>query len=60
MFDHGPAGVGGLGFCAIAEAGGDAVEWLAAALDEYEGELFVGIRRSYACLTECGLGEGKV
>jgi len=60
MYDHVPAGEGTLDFRAIAVAGGDAVEWLVVEFDEYEGDIFDGIRRSYSYLTERGLGEGKV
>lgn len=60
MYDHVPAGEGSLDFRALAMAGGDTVGWMVVEFDEYGGDIFDGIRRSYTFLTEHKLAEGKV
>jgi len=60
MYKHVPAGQGSLDFSAIVKAGGENIKWMIVEFDEYEKDIFEGIRESYAYLTRNGLAEGKV
>ena len=59
MFAHVPAGEGTLDFPAIAKAGGRNIDWMIVEFDEYDKDIFDGIRKSYSYLTKKGLAEGK-
>jgi len=60
MYNHVPAGDGSLDFAAIVKAGGKNIEWMIIEFDEYERDVFDGIRKSYGFLTKKGLAEGNV
>jgi sugar phosphate isomerase/epimerase len=55
-----PAGAGVVDFPAIARAGGGNTEWMIVEFDEFAGDIFEGIRRSYTYLTASVLAEGRV
>ncbi len=54
-----PAGEGVMDFGAIAKAGGMNIEWMIVEFDEYAGDIFDGIQKSYAYLTSKGYAVGK-
>jgi sugar phosphate isomerase/epimerase len=54
-----PAGEGSMDFPAIAAAGGVNIKWMIVEFDEYDKDIFDGIRKSYAFLTKRGLARGK-
>lgn len=54
-----PAGQGTMDIPAIVKAGGTNIEWMIVEFDEYEKDIFNGMRDSYAYLTKNGLAEGK-
>ncbi|HVO73238.1 MAG TPA: sugar phosphate isomerase/epimerase [Ignavibacteriaceae bacterium] len=58
MYKHVPVGQGNLDFKSIAEAGGENIKWMIVEFDEYEKNIFDGIRESYSYLAGNGLGEG--
>jgi sugar phosphate isomerase/epimerase len=60
MYRQVPAGAGGMDFPAIAGAGGGNTEWMIVEFDEFAGDIFEGISRSYAYLTANGLATGRV
>jgi sugar phosphate isomerase/epimerase len=55
-----PAGAGVIDFPAIARAGGGNTEWMIVEFDEYAGDIFEGIRKSYAYIAAEGLAAGRV
>jgi sugar phosphate isomerase/epimerase len=59
MYNQVPAGEGSLDFPAIVKAGGKNIEWMIVEFDEYDRDIFDGIKESYAFLTKKGLAEGK-
>jgi len=59
MYNQVPAGEGSLDFPAIVKAGGKNIEWMIVEFDEYDKDIFDGIKKSYAYLTKNGLAEGK-
>jgi sugar phosphate isomerase/epimerase len=59
MYKHVPAGEGTLDFPAIVKAGGEYIRWMIVEFDEYESDIFEGIRKSYTYLTTHGLAQGK-
>jgi sugar phosphate isomerase/epimerase len=58
-YEQVPAGEGSMDFLAIAKAGGENTQWMIVEFDEYDKDIFDGIRKSYAFLTANGLAEGK-
>jgi len=54
-----PAGAGVVDFPAIARAGGGNTEWMIVEFDEFAGDIFEGIKGSYAYLIANGLAEGR-
>lgn len=60
MYAHVPAGSGTLDFPAIVRAGGKNIQWMIVEFDEYAGNIFDGMQKSYAYLTKNGLAKGKV
>ncbi|HAL55483.1 MAG TPA: hypothetical protein DCP63_03115 [Bacteroidetes bacterium] len=59
MYNHVPAGDGTIDFHAIAKAGGKNTEWMIVEFDEYGGDIFDAIKKSYTFLTKNGLAEGR-
>jgi sugar phosphate isomerase/epimerase len=55
-----PAGEGVIDFPVIVKAGGENIEWMIVEFDEYEKDIFEGLRQSYTFLTTNGLAVGKV
>ncbi len=55
-----PVGEGAMDFPAIVKAGGKNIDWMIVEFDEYEKDIFDGIRASYVFLTKKGLAEGKI
>ena len=55
-----PAGQGAMDIPAIVKAGGDNIQWMIVEFDEYDKDIFDGIRASYAYLTKNGFAAGKV
>jgi sugar phosphate isomerase/epimerase len=60
MYKQVPVGQGTLDFPSIVKAGGKNIEWLIVEFDEYEKDIFDGIKESYDFLVRNKLGEGKV
>jgi len=60
MYRQVPAGAGAVDFPAIARAGAGNVEWMIVEFDEFAGDIFEGIRSSYAYLTGNRLAAGRV
>jgi sugar phosphate isomerase/epimerase len=60
MYKHVPAGEGALDFPAIVKAGGENIKWMIVEFDEYEKDIFEGIKKSYEYLTKNNLAEGKI
>jgi sugar phosphate isomerase/epimerase len=60
MYNHVPAGDGSLDFAAIVKAGGKNIEWMIVEFDEYDKDIFDGIKKSYTYLTKNKLAEGKI
>jgi sugar phosphate isomerase/epimerase len=60
MYKQVPVGQGTLDFPSIVKAGGKNTEWLIVEFDEYEKNIFDGIKQSYDFLARNKLGEGKV
>jgi sugar phosphate isomerase/epimerase len=60
MYNQVPAGEGSLDFPAIVKAGGKNIEWMIVEFDEYDRDIFDGIKKSYTYLTKKGLAKGKV
>ena len=60
MYKHVPAGEGTLDFPSIVKAGGENIKWMIVEFDEYDKDIFDGIKRSYDYLTKNNLAEGKV
>jgi len=58
--DQVPAGEGTLDFPAIAKAGGENTKWMIVEFDEYDKDIFDGIKASYDYLTKNNLAEGKI
>ena len=54
------AGEGVMDFAAIAQAAGNATEWLIVELDACAGNMLAAVERSYRYLTQHGLAQGKV
>jgi sugar phosphate isomerase/epimerase len=59
MYKHVPAGEGTLDFPAIGKAGGENIKWMIVEFDEYDKDIFDGIKKSYNYLTKNELAEGK-
>lgn len=59
MYKHVPAGQGILDFKAAVKAGGENIKWMIVEFDEYDKNIFDGIKESYSYLTKNGLAEGK-
>ena len=55
-----PVGEGVLDFPAIVKAGAENIEWMIVEFDEYEKDIFDGMRKSYAYLTKNGLAKGRI
>jgi sugar phosphate isomerase/epimerase len=55
-----PAGDGAMDFRSIVKAGGKNIQWMIVEFDEYDKDIFDGIRKSYSFLTRHGLAEGTV
>jgi sugar phosphate isomerase/epimerase len=55
-----PAGEGVMDFPAIVKAGGENIQWMIVEFDEYEKDIFDGMKQSYAYLTQHRLARGKV
>jgi len=60
MFAHVPSGQGSMDFPSIVKAGGSNIEWMIVEFDEYAGNIFEGMQKSYTYLTKNGLAKGKV
>ncbi|MGA9406679.1 MAG: sugar phosphate isomerase/epimerase [Bacteroidota bacterium] len=60
MFAQVPAGQGALDFPSIVKAGGKNIQWMIVEFDEYAGNIFEGLQRSYTYLTKNELAKGKV
>jgi sugar phosphate isomerase/epimerase len=60
MYKHVPAGEGTLDFRSIVKAGGENIKWMIVEFDEYEKDIFDGIKKSYEYLTKNELAEGKI
>lgn len=60
MFAHVPSGQGSMDFPSIVKAGGSYIEWMIVEFDEYAGNIFEGMQKSYTYLTKSGLAKGKV
>jgi sugar phosphate isomerase/epimerase len=58
-YEQVPAGEGSMDFPAIAKAGGENTQWMIVEFDEYDKDIFDGMKKSYAFLTTKGLAEGK-
>jgi sugar phosphate isomerase/epimerase len=54
-----PAGEGVMDFAAISRAGGDNTKWMIVEFDEYDHDIFDGIRESYTYLVKKGYAVGK-
>lgn len=54
-----PVGTGTMDFPAIVKAGGENTKWMIVEFDEYDKDIFDGIRQSYDFLTSNGLAQGK-
>ena len=54
-----PAGEGSMDFPAIVKAGGNNIQWMIVEFDEYDKDIFDGIRKSYTFLTQRGFAKGK-
>jgi sugar phosphate isomerase/epimerase len=59
MYKHVPAGEGTLNFKSIVIAGGENIEWMIVEFDEYEKNIFDGIKSSYDYLIKNNLASGK-
>jgi hypothetical protein len=59
MYKHVPAGEGTLDFSSIVKAGGENIKWMIVEFDEYDKNIFDGIKKSYDYLTKNNLAEGK-
>ncbi len=59
MYNQVPVGEGSLDFPAIVKAGGKNIEWMIVEFDEYDKDIFDGIKSSYAFLTKNGLVKGN-
>jgi sugar phosphate isomerase/epimerase len=59
MYHQVPMGEGSLDFPAIVKAGGKNIEWMIVEFDEYDKDIFDGIKNSYTFLKKNGLAEGK-
>jgi sugar phosphate isomerase/epimerase len=57
MYKHVPAGQGTLDFKAVVKAGGENIKWMIVEFDEYDKDIFEGIKESYSYLTKNGLAE---
>ena len=60
MYDQVPVGEGTQDFPAIVKAGGENIKWMIVEFDEYEKDIFDGIKKSYDYLIENNLAEGNV
>ncbi len=60
MYKHVPAGEGAVDFLGVVKAGGKNIEWMIVEFDEYEHDIFAGIKKSYGYLTKNGLAKGNV
>jgi sugar phosphate isomerase/epimerase len=54
-----PAGEGTMDFPAIVKAGGNNIKWMIVEFDDYQGNIFDGIKKSYDYLTINKLAKGK-
>jgi sugar phosphate isomerase/epimerase len=54
-----PAGSGVMDFPAIVKAGGKNIKWMIVEFDEYDKDIFDGVRQSYSFLTKKGLARGR-
>jgi len=59
-FDHVPIGEGTLDFKAIVKAGGENIKWMIVEFDEYTGNIFEALGKSYNYLIKNELAKGKV
>lgn len=59
MYKHVPAGEGTLDFPSIVLAGGKNIKWMIVEFDEYDKNIFDGIKKSYDYLIKNNLAEGK-
>jgi len=55
-----PAGEGTVDFTGIAKAGGKNIEWMIVEFDEYGGDIFDGVQKSYTYLTANRFAKGKI
>jgi|YelNatPaOPRAMG01_1025707.scaffolds.fasta_scaffold00364_26 sugar phosphate isomerase/epimerase len=55
-----PVGDGSMNFPAIVKAGGDNIKWMIVEFDEYDKNIFDGVKKSYFYLTKNHLAKGKV
>jgi hypothetical protein len=46
-------------FPSIVKAGGSKIKWMIVEFDEYAGNIFDGVQKSYAYLTKNGLAKGE-
>ncbi len=54
-----PAGSGVMDFPSIVKAGGKNIRWMIVEFDEYDKDIFDGVRQSYSFLTTQGLARGR-
>ncbi len=59
-YEQVPVGTGTMDFPSIVRAGGKNTHWLIVEFDEYAGDIFEGMKRSYSFLSSRGLGRGRV
>ncbi len=59
-YEQVPAGQGVMNFPDIVKAGGDNIKWMIVEFDEYAGDIFDGIGKSYSYLTKHKLARGKI
>ena len=55
-----PAGKGVMDFPSIVKAGDENIKWMIIEFDEYDKNIFDGIKDSYSYLTKNGLAEGNI
>jgi sugar phosphate isomerase/epimerase len=59
-YEQVPLGEGVMDFPSIVKAGGKNIKWMIIEFDEYSGNIFEGVKKSYDYLTKNKLGKGKV
>lgn len=59
-YDHVPIGEGSLNYPAIVKAEGENIKWMIIEFDEYNGDIFEALSKSYKYLVNNELAKGKV